>query len=400
MELEFSNKRGHETIQFTISNFPHGNRFIFGKTSEDSWDHSCRPPGPQIPRAELPSGGPSDFSDPAAQGRLKAPPGKPIVTSSGLAPFGHPQPHGNTDLAKAPTSIRNCRVGAPTRGRRRAAVQHPPNSGGGSAPSPAPSQHWGPSPTSAPHPPVRAARPHRDHTCSRNPAAQLRRRVRGRSLRRPAPGHLAEAPGATALRRRNSNGPGGMPGRKLPGKLEQLERAGASLLHNSRAAAAGGETAHLPQSGPPNPAGARGRQRPGIWRGLCSAPGQGSIPTPGPAPGARSPGPTAAPAARTWMGALGAGAGAGVGAGSPGTLRPRHGSPPRALWRLIPVPLLGMQAQATRASGRRPRSKETPGRGGGRSICGVPREALEVKGIQGRGGRRCSCALPAASKAV
>lgn len=52
-----------------------------------------------------------------------------------------------------------------------------------------------------------------------------------------------------------------MPGRKLPGKLEQLERAGASLLHNSRAAAAGrrGPSPALVRSSLPSPG--QGAQR-------------------------------------------------------------------------------------------------------------------------------------------
>lgn len=48
----------------------------------------------------------------------------------------------------------------------------------------------------------------------------------------------------------------GCPGEKLPGKLEQLERAGAGLLHNSGAAAGRGGRSPAP-AGPPTSAGAR-----------------------------------------------------------------------------------------------------------------------------------------------
>lgn len=93
--------------------------------------------------------------------------------------------------------------------------------------------------------------------------------VSRRAPRARSPGRLAEAPGpgcAGGAARR----PGGMPGRKLPGKLEQLERTGASLLHNSRAAAAAaGRGGRSPApAGPPTPAGARGGQRRDTWRRL------------------------------------------------------------------------------------------------------------------------------------
>ena len=176
-----------------------------------------------------------------------------------------------------------------------------------------------------------------------------------------------------------------MPGRKLPGKLEQLEPAGASLLHNSRAAAAaaaarrGGGRSPSP-SGPPTPAGARGGQRPGTWRGLCSAPGtRGS--TRDPQACARCTGPglaePAAPAARTWMGALGAGAGRGEptqglrGHGDRGAC-PRPRAPPGGP---VPVPPPGMRAQV-------------PGPAGGDLGQGDPRQGAEYVHLRYLKGRR------------
>lgn len=99
---------------------------------------------------------------------------------------------------------------------------------------------------------------------------------------------------------------GSMPGRKLPGKLEQLEPAGASLLHNSRAAATArrGGAAHRHQPGPPPRLGrAAGRGRaPGGGSARPRGPGD-PLATPGPAPGApapASPSPLLQPRAPGW----------------------------------------------------------------------------------------------------
>lgn len=63
-----------------------------------------------------------------------------------------------------------------------------------------------------------------------------------------------------------------MPGRKLPGKLEQLERAGASLLHNSTAVAAGRGGRCPAPAGSHTPEGERGWQKLSTPRGLRATP--------------------------------------------------------------------------------------------------------------------------------
>ena len=228
-------------------------------------------------------------------------------------------------------------MGAPTRGRRRAAVQHPPNSGGEVHPVPGTFPTLGARSTSAPHPPIRGgAALHRDHTCSHNPAAP----AQAASARSQPPG-APRAP--NTLRRRQGHGaaraelpssPGGMPGRKLPGKLEQLERAGASLLHNSRAAAAeqGGPLTCLSRA--PQPGwGARRAEAGHLAGALLNPRDPGVHPR---LPGLRQvrrPRPRRAHcSSRAHLdGGSGSRCGAGVAdAGSPGTLRPRHGSPPPA----------------------------------------------------------------------
>lgn len=164
--------------------------------------------------------------------------------------------------------------------------------------------------------------------------SRLRRRVSGRCLQaHPAPRTSYGGAWAAGCAGGPARQPGGaMPGRKLPGKLEQLERAGASLLHNSGEAAArrGGRLTSTSRAPHPTPAGARSGQRPGTWRGFRSTPGPGGVQpaTPGPAPGAPAPASRSpllqprAPERGLWTPV--------ADAGSPGTLRPRRRSPPPA----------------------------------------------------------------------
>lgn len=156
-----------------------------------------------------------------------------------------------------------------------------------------------------------------------------------------------------------------MPGRKLPGKLDQLERAGASLLHNSRAAAAGrrGPLTCTGRVLPPNPGWGAQRAEARHQAPALRDPGTGGTDPrpPGPAPAAASRSPllqTRAPAwglcapAPRWVTA----------AGSLGTLRPRLGSPPPARPLAAPSPLLG-QAYGPKSPGRRVATEgsQTPG---------------------------------------
>ncbi|CAI9167343.1 unnamed protein product [Rangifer tarandus platyrhynchus] len=189
--------------------------------------------------------------------------------------------------------------------------------------------------TSAPHPPIRGGKTlHQDHTCSQNPVAP----TQAASARSRSPG----APGAPdTLRRRQGHGAartelpgsrGGMPGRKLPGKLEQLERASASLLHNSRAAEQGGPLTCLSRA--PQPGwGSRRAEARHLAGARLDPRGPGVHPR---LPGLRQvhrPRPRRARcSSRAHLdGGSGSRCGAGVAdAGSPGTLRPRHGSPPPA----------------------------------------------------------------------
>lgn len=186
-----------------------------------------------------------------------------------------------------------------------------------STPSPAPSQHWGPGPPRPPTLRSEAARPSTGIIPARTiQRPQLRRRVRGRSLQAPpAPRTPCGGARATALRGRSCPAAReGCPGESCQGNLSNSSAPVpvSCIIQGRRRRNKGG---HSPASvGPPNPAGARGGQRPGIWRGLCSTPGiQESIHDS--LACARCAGPglaePAAPAARTWMGALGAGAGPG-----------------------------------------------------------------------------------------
>jgi len=227
-------------------------------------------------------------------------------------------------------------VGAPTRGRRRAAVQHPPNSSGEVHPVPGTFRtrgqvHLGPPPSDQRRrgpPPgsyllAKSSGPSSGGEC----AVAISRRP-------PRPGHLAEAPGHGAARAQLPGSRGGMPGRKLPGKLEQLERAGASLLHNSRAAAAeqGGPLTCLSRA--PQPGWGARRAEAGHLAGALLDPGDPRVHPR--LPGLRQmrrPRPRRARcSSRAHLdGGSGSRCGAGVAeAGSPGTLRPRHGSPPPA----------------------------------------------------------------------
>lgn len=147
---------------------------------------------------------------------------------------------------------------------------------------------------------------------------------------------------------------------KLPGKLEQPERAGASLLHNSRAAGRGGRSpapARLP-----DPAAARGGQEPGVWGGLCVTPGT-RVPDSG-FPGSshgRRPGPSRARCSRRahLYGGFGGQCRAGA-AGSPDTLRPKRGSPPpSAPWRPRTDSSSWHAGPGHQASGQRPRTRRT-----------------------------------------
>ena len=118
----------------------------------------------------------------------------------------------------------------------------PPFPGGEVYRGAAPSERGRQGPPRPPNPPNPGEVPHGGRTCSRNPAAPAQV-ARERSVSpgaRPAPRQPCGGSWAAGCAGGAARPPGGgMPGRKLPGKLEQLERASASLLHNSRAAAAG-----------------------------------------------------------------------------------------------------------------------------------------------------------------
>lgn len=208
-------------------------------------------------------------------------------------------------------------MGAPRRGRRRAAVQQPPNSGGEVHPVPGTFRTLGPGPPRPPTLRSEAARPSTRIIPARKiQRPQLRRRVRGRGLQAPpAPRTPCGGARATALRGRSCPAAGeGCPGESCQGNLSNSSAPvpASCIIHGRRRRSKGG---HSPASvGPPNPAGARGGQRPGIWRGFCSTPGvPGSIHDSRACARCTGPGlaEPAAPAARTWMGALGAGAGPG-----------------------------------------------------------------------------------------
>lgn len=67
-----------------------------------------------------------------------------------------------------------------------------------------------------------------------------------------------------------------MPGRKLPRKLEQLERAGANLLHNSQAVAAGRGGRSPAPAGSPHPCRRAWQQGSGTRRELRATPETGA----------------------------------------------------------------------------------------------------------------------------
>lgn len=186
-----------------------------------------------------------------------------------------------------------------------------------STPSPAPSEHWGqvhlgppPSGQRPQDPPpgsyllAKSSGPNSGGEC----AVAVSRRP-------PAPRTPCGGARATALRGRSCPAAGeGCPGESCQGNLSNSSAPvpASCIIHGRRRRSKGG---HSPASvGPPNPAGARGGQRPGIWRGFCSTPGvPGSIHDSRACARCTGPGlaEPAAPAARTWMGALGAGAGPG-----------------------------------------------------------------------------------------
>lgn len=152
-----------------------------------------------------------------------------------------------------------------------------------------------------------------------------------------------------------------MPGRKLPGKLEQLERAGASLLHNSRAAAAGREDRSPAPAGSPHPCRGAWPQGSGPRRELRATP---ETRAPDPLAPCRHP-ERLAPAARSRLlqshtPGWGLGCGAGVtAAGSLGTL---HRGRVCAPWRPRARSAAGFADQHPREAGGNLR-QEDPSKG-------------------------------------
>lgn len=263
----------------------------------------------------------------------------------------------------------------------------PPFPGGEVYRGAAPSERGRQGPPRPPNPPNPGEVPHGGRTCSRNPAAPAQV-ARERSVSpgaRPAPRQPCGGAWAAGCAGGAARPPGGgMPGRKLPGKLEQLERASASLLHNSRAAAAGRwGPSPTPARCPPNriPAGARGGQRLDTKHGPCATPGPGGArrAIPGACAGCAGPGlaEPAVPAARIWMGAPCAGS-------RLGDRRRVSGDPAAAAWVPAPRAPPGGPEPAPRPSLRTP----VPGPAGGDRGRPDPGQAVEV-GLRCPGGRGC-----------
>lgn len=184
-----------------------------------------------------------------------------------------------------------------------------------------------------------------------------------------------------------------MPGRKLPGKLEQLERASASLLHNSRAAAEGCGGRLPAPAGPPNPGRRALRAEARHLEGALRDPGVGgpNPRPPGPAPTAPAPASRARCSGRAPLnGVFGHRCGVRLPrAGSPGTLRPQLESRlPRAPWRPHAGSSAGHVGPSPQAGGPRPRERD-PGGGWRQVRPRCPRRGalrvLRVRGFMGVG---------------
>lgn len=209
------------------------------------------PQGPKYCSLSSHLRGPASSQIPPPRVALKARLPKPTITSTGLPVFGHPQPHGNTNLACLP-------VRPPIPCRRLA--RRP--AGRAARSRPAPSE------------PRRRGAPWGSHMLARSSGPQLGGQVHGGCfwVRAPRPGRPAEALGPRAAR---AELPGrreeGCPGESCQGNLSNSSApVPASCIIHGRRRDAGAAHLHRPGLHPPR-LGAW-RAKPSTGRGLCVTP--------------------------------------------------------------------------------------------------------------------------------